>query len=86
MDPPSTVTAPPVEVLFRSAAALAGSNALGVMLTGMGRDGAGAMRAMKDAGAYNVAQDEKETAVVEYVESNASDYMDGNDVTVEVLG
>ena len=63
MDPPSTVTAPPVEVLFRSAAALAGSNALGVMLTGMGRDGAGAMRSMKDAGAYNVAQDETSCVV-----------------------
>ncbi len=49
---------PSVEVLFRSAAAMAGRNAYGIMLTGMGADGAKAMREMKDAGSYNYVQDE----------------------------
>ncbi len=49
---------PSVEVLFKSAARHAGANVLGVMLTGMGQDGAAAMLEMKLAGAYNVAQDE----------------------------
>lgn len=49
---------PSVEVLFRSAARVAGRNAFGVMLTGMGADGAVAMREMKDAGSYNFVQDE----------------------------
>jgi two-component system chemotaxis response regulator CheB len=49
---------PSVEVLFESAARVVGRNALGVMLTGMGADGAKAMRSMRDAGSWNVAQDE----------------------------
>lgn len=49
---------PSVEVLFKSAAAVAGRNAFGIMLTGMGNDGAAAMREMKDAGSYNYVQDE----------------------------
>lgn len=49
---------PSVEVLFRSAAKYAGRNAIGVMLTGMGRDGAIGMLEMRQAGAYNLAQDE----------------------------
>jgi len=49
---------PSVEVLFKSAAALVGRNAFGIMLTGMGNDGAAAMREMKDAGSYNYVQDE----------------------------
>jgi two-component system chemotaxis response regulator CheB len=54
---------PSVEVLFLSAARVVGPNALGVMLTGMGADGARAMRAMRDAGSYNVAQDEASCVV-----------------------
>ncbi len=49
---------PSVEVLFRSAAQCAGANAIGVMLTGMGKDGALGMLEMRQAGAYNFAQDE----------------------------
>ncbi len=49
---------PSVEVLFRSAARVLGPNALGIMLTGMGADGARAMREMREAGAYNLVQDE----------------------------
>lgn len=49
---------PSVEVLFKSVASVVGRNAFGVMLTGMGNDGAKAMREMKDAGSYNYVQDE----------------------------
>lgn len=49
---------PSVEVLFLSAAKVAGRNAFGIMLTGMGSDGAKAMKEMKDAGSYNYVQDE----------------------------
>ena len=54
---------PSVEVLFESAARVVGRNALGVMLTGMGADGAKAMRSMRDAGSHNLVQDEN-TCVV----------------------
>ena len=56
--PPVNRHKPSVEVLFRSAAAVVGRNAFGIMLTGMGNDGAVAMREMKDAGSYNYVQDE----------------------------
>ncbi len=49
---------PSVEVLFKSGAEVVGRNAYGIMLTGMGGDGADAMRQMKDAGSYNYVQDE----------------------------
>jgi two-component system chemotaxis response regulator CheB len=49
---------PSVDVLFRSVARYAGSNAVGVIMTGMGDDGAQGMAEMKDAGATNLAQDE----------------------------
>jgi two-component system chemotaxis response regulator CheB len=54
---------PSVEVLFKSIAQHVGRNALGVMLTGMGRDGADAMREMREAGSYNIAQDEASCVV-----------------------
>ena len=54
---------PSVEVLFRSGAQVAGPNVIGVMLTGMGKDGAVAMREMRDAGAWNVVQDEASCVV-----------------------
>jgi len=54
---------PSVDVLFRSGAACAGPNAVGVIMTGMGDDGAAGMLEMKQAGAYTIAQDER-TCVV----------------------
>lgn len=54
---------PSVDVLFRSAAQFAGVNTVGVIMTGMGDDGAQGMREMKEAGAYNIAQDEKSCVV-----------------------
>lgn len=56
--PPVNRHRPSVDVLFRSAANYAGKNAIGVILTGMGKDGALGMLEMKQAGAYNFAQDE----------------------------
>ncbi len=54
---------PSVEVLFTSVAKFVGANAIGVILTGMGGDGASGMLAMKEAGAYNIAQDEDSCVV-----------------------
>jgi two-component system chemotaxis response regulator CheB len=56
--PPVNRHRPSVDVLFSSAAVSAGKNAVGVILTGMGKDGAAGMLEMKKAGAYNLAQDE----------------------------
>jgi len=54
---------PSVEVLFKSAARVVGRNAYGIMLTGMGNDGAKAMKEMRDAGSYNFVQDEASCVV-----------------------
>ena len=54
---------PSVNVLFRSAAMYAGENAIGVMLTGMGDDGAFCMLEMKKNGAYNIAQDQATSVI-----------------------
>lgn len=61
--PPVNRHRPSVDVLFHSAAQNAGKNAVGVILTGMGKDGAQGMLAMRHAGAYNVAQDEASCVV-----------------------
>jgi two-component system chemotaxis response regulator CheB len=54
---------PSVDVLFDSAASYAGKNAIGVILTGMGKDGAAGMARMKEAGAFNYAQNEESCVV-----------------------
>jgi len=54
---------PSVDVLFNSASQVAGPNALGVIMTGMGKDGAQGMLAMRQAGAYTIAQDEASCVV-----------------------
>lgn len=54
---------PSVDVLFRSAARYAGANAIGVIMTGMGDDGAAGMLEMKQAGATTIAQDEATSVV-----------------------
>ncbi len=54
---------PSVEVLFDSVAKYAGSNAVGVIMTGMGRDGATGLKHMQEAGAFTIAQDEKSCVV-----------------------
>jgi two-component system chemotaxis response regulator CheB len=56
--PPVNRHKPSVEVLFKSCARVLGPNAIGIMLTGMGGDGATAMKEMRNAGAHNIAQDE----------------------------
>jgi two-component system, chemotaxis family, protein-glutamate methylesterase/glutaminase len=56
--PPVNRHCPSVDVLFRSVAKCAGGNALGVIMTGMGDDGARGLKEMRDAGAHTVAQDE----------------------------
>ncbi len=54
---------PAVDILFKSTARYAGANAIGVILTGMGADGAQGLKEMKDAGAGTIAQDEKSCVV-----------------------
>ncbi|MCE2679998.1 MAG: chemotaxis response regulator protein-glutamate methylesterase [Burkholderiales bacterium] len=62
-DEPVNRHRPSVEVLFDSGARHAGKNIVGIMLTGMGKDGAVAMKRMRDAGSYNICQDEASCVV-----------------------
>ncbi|MBE0470497.1 MAG: chemotaxis response regulator protein-glutamate methylesterase [Methyloprofundus sp.] len=61
--PPVNRHKPSVDVMFRSVAQNVGANAIGVMLTGMGADGAIAMKEMRDAGAINIIQDQASSVV-----------------------
>lgn len=62
-DPPVNRHRPSVDVMFASVAQYAGANAIGVILTGMGNDGAKEMLTMKRAGAFTIAQDEASCVV-----------------------
>jgi two-component system chemotaxis response regulator CheB len=61
--PPVNRHCPSVDVLFRSAAKVAGPNALGIIMTGMGDDGARGLKEMRSAGASTIAQDEHSCVV-----------------------
>lgn len=90
-EPPVNRHRPSVEVLFLSAAQNAGANAIGIMLTGMGKDGATAMLEMKRAGALNIAQDEASCVVFgmpkEAIAAGGVDeVLPLGDITTRVLG
>jgi two-component system chemotaxis response regulator CheB len=61
--PPENSCRPAVDVMFRSVAALYGATAYAAVLTGMGHDGRGGAKVLRDAGAEVVAQDEKSSVV-----------------------
>jgi two-component system, chemotaxis family, protein-glutamate methylesterase/glutaminase len=62
-EPPMNLHRPSVDFLFLSAAKFVGADAIGVLMTGMGRDGARGMVEMKKAGAWNIAQDEATSVI-----------------------
>ena len=62
-EPPMNLHRPSVDFLFLSAAKFVGADAIGVIMTGMGRDGAAGMLEMKKAGAWNIAQDEATSVI-----------------------
>ena len=70
---------PSVDVLFRSASRYAGKNAVGVIMTGMGDDGAKGLLEMKEAGAKTIAQEEKSCVVFgmpnEAIKLGGADYV-----------
>ena len=81
---------PSVDVLFKSAAKFAGSNVVGVILIGMGRDGADGMKLMSDAGSKNIAQDEKSCVVFgmpkEAIDSGGVDHiLHLNDIASKII-
>lgn len=61
--PPVAFQRPSVDVLFHSVAEAAGAHAIGVILTGMGNDGAGGMKHLHEKGAYTIAQDEASSVI-----------------------
>ena len=61
--PPTQLHIPGVDATFESVARSVGARAVGVLLTGMGRDGACGLKAMRDAGALTIGQDEESSAV-----------------------
>jgi two-component system chemotaxis response regulator CheB len=79
LDPPVNRHRPSVDVLFESAAECAGRNAVGVIMTGMGADGAKGLLRMKQAGARTIAQDEASCVVFgmpkEAIALGAADYV-----------
>ncbi len=87
--PPVNRHKPAVDVLFRSVAKSAGHNALGIILTGMGDDGARGLLAMKQAGAKTVAQDEASSIVFgmpkEAIKLGAADHVCGLDLMPQII-
>lgn len=82
---------PAVDVLFQTVTQYAGKNAIGVLLTGMGRDGAKGMLSMRNAGAYTIAQDEDSCVVFgmpkEAIDIGAVDKIAPLDqITAEIIG
>jgi two-component system chemotaxis response regulator CheB len=89
--PPVSRHRPSVDVLFRSTARFAGRNAVGIIMTGMGDDGAKGLKEMHDAGAWTVAQDEASCVVYgmpkEAVKLGAVDKILGlKDIPSAILG
>jgi two-component system chemotaxis response regulator CheB len=80
---------PSVDVLFRSVARFAGANALGIIMTGMGDDGARGLKEMHDAGARTIAQDEASCVVFgmpnEAIKLGAADQVMGLDRIPEAI-
>jgi two-component system chemotaxis response regulator CheB len=62
-EPPMNLHRPSVDFLFLSAAKFLGADAVGVIMTGMGKDGAAGMLKMKEAGAWTIAQDEATSVI-----------------------
>ncbi len=60
---PMNLHRPSVDFLFKSCAKWIGADAVGVIMTGMGRDGAEGMKAMKEKGCWNIAQDEATSVI-----------------------
>ncbi len=87
--PPVNRHCPSVDVLFRSVAKCAGRNALGVIMTGMGDDGARGLKEMRDAGAHTVAQDEATCVVFgmpkEAIRMEAAERVVGLDSIAQVI-
>ncbi len=81
---------PSVDVLFRSVAKYAGANAIGVMLTGMGDDGADAMAVLRKAGAFTLAQDAQTSVVFgmpkeAYLRGGASRLLPLNEIPLAII-
>lgn len=88
--PPVNRHRPSVDVLFRSAAKFAGKNALGVIMTGMGSDGAAGLREMHEVGSRTVAQDEASCVVFgmpkEAIKLGAADRVTGlREIVAEIV-
>lgn len=79
-EPPIASQRPAANVLFQSMARVAGPNAVGVLLTGMGEDGARGLVQMKDAGAFTIAEDE--TTCVVYGMPGAAVRMGGASISL----